>query len=347
VKICIIKDDIFLLHNPGVFHPESPERLEVLYGMLETEEMRELYAARTSRKAERGDITLNHSEAYFDRVAATAGLAQSFLDADTVTSEYSFDASLKAAGAVLLGIDLIMGGEYRTAFTLVRPPGHHAERARGMGFCLFNNVAIGARYAVKTYGLERILIIDWDLHHGNGTQASFYEEKSVLYFSTHQYPYYPGTGSLSEIGSGEGAGYTVNIPMSTGMEDVDYLRVFKLLLEPIADAYQPQLVLVSAGFDIHFNDPLGGMRVTPGGFAGMTKVVQQLADRHAGGRMLFTLEGGYNLEGLRDGVRAVIEQAAGARHSRTETFDIGGQNRGVDAVIHASKELLKGHWSFE
>jgi len=193
-------------------------------------------------------------------------------------------------------------------FALVRPPGHHAERDRAMGFCLFNNVAIGAHYALKNFPLQRILIVDWDVHHGNGTQNSFYEDPRVLYFSTHRYAFYPGTGAATEVGRGRGEGFTVNIPLSPGAGDPEYGIIFEKILKPVALEYQPQLILVSAGFDTHYNDPLGGMEVTERGFARMTQILMEIAAATAEGKLAFTLEGGYNFAAERRSVKAVIEE---------------------------------------
>jgi acetoin utilization deacetylase AcuC-like enzyme len=341
-KIGIFRNPIYLAHKTGPFHPESPQRLEAIYDMLEGEGVRELYDQFASRKAMRQEITLIHSDDHFNRVAATAGIPQSYLDADTQTSEDSFDAALHAAGAVLNGIDLILSGERKTVFTLVRPPGHHAERERAMGFCLFNNIAIGARYATEKYALERVLIVDWDLHHGNGTQNSFYDDHQVLYFSTHQYPYYPGTGDFEETGTGSGRGFSVNVPLDIGHGDGDFYRIFLKVLEPIATLYKPQLVLVSAGFDTHFDDPLGGMEMTPEGYASLAQVVQDIADKHAGGRLLLTLEGGYSLSGLRNSVRAIIEQLAGVAGASSAGK---GRKHSTDRIIETVVRVQREFWS--
>jgi acetoin utilization deacetylase AcuC-like enzyme len=189
----------------------------------------------------------------------------------------------------------------QSIFAFIRPPGHHAEHGHGMGFCLFNNVAIAAAYAKEKYGLERILIVDWDLHHGNGTQHAFYGDRSVLYFSSHQSPYYPGSGNFDQVGSSGGEGFTVNAPFPIGFGDEEYLSVYERILKPIALEYQPELVLVSAGFDPYFADPLGGMQVTAGGFGALAGLVKDIADKTCDGRVLLTLEGGYNPQGLRDG----------------------------------------------
>jgi acetoin utilization deacetylase AcuC-like enzyme len=341
-SIGIMRDDIFLSHHTGSYHPESSDRLRTLYAMIDGVDMTNHVKTLEPRRAERDEITLVHTESHFERVAATAGIPQSYLDADTQTSERSFDAALCAAGSVLKSVELLMTGSYEDPiFSLVRPPGHHAEAGRAMGFCLFNNIALGARYGLEEYGLKRILIVDWDLHHGNGTQSMFYDDPQVLYFSTHQYPYYPGTGSVHEIGEGAGRGHTVNVPLPPGRGDSDYIRIFQNILAPIAETYKPELVLVSAGFDTHFNDPLGGMSVSPAGFAHLAGIVQDLAQRHAGGRLLLTLEGGYHLQGLADSVRAVIKQLSGVH-----TPDLPGQraDRLTERIIEEVRKVHRDFW---
>ncbi|MFN3920861.1 MAG: histone deacetylase, partial [Caldimicrobium sp.] len=233
------------------------------------------------------------------------------LDPDTSTNEYSFEAALFAVGAQKKALELLLKDTFNYAFALVRPPGHHAEPERAMGFCLFNNVALAAHYAKKYFGLKRILIIDFDLHHGNGTQKSFYEDPEVLFFSTHQYPYYPGTGNYTEIGAKEGKGYTINIPLKSGSGDDDFIFIYKELLTPIALQYKPQIILVSAGFDALVGDPLGGLKLTLEGLSVLISIIKEIAEKTAQGKILFTLEGGYNLQNLSEGVARVIKTLVG------------------------------------
>jgi acetoin utilization deacetylase AcuC-like enzyme len=248
--------------------------------------------------ATRADLQAVHVPEHVEAVAASADREFTSFDPDTLASRSSFEVASLAAGGCLALVDAVLGGEVANGFAFVRPPGHHATPRRAMGFCLFNNVAIAAAHALLGHRLSRILIVDWDLHHGNGTQEAFYQHKGVLYFSTHQFPYYPGTGALRESGAGPGEGYTVNVPLGPGLGDADYVAVFERVLRPIAEAFSPQLVLVSAGFDAYGGDPLGAMRLTPEGFAALTRIVLGIAARHAGGRAVFALEGGYNLSGL-------------------------------------------------
>jgi acetoin utilization deacetylase AcuC-like enzyme len=247
-----------------------------------------------------------HSSSYIQAIKETSGKERIQLDPDTATSARSYEVALLAAGGLLKAIDLVMEGKINNGFALVRPPGHHAEASRAMGFCLFNNVAVGAEYLVKKFGMKRILILDWDLHHGNGTQHSFYSRKDILYFSTHQFPHYPGTGHWEETGQDKGTGFTVNVPFSGGKTDEDYLFIFKKILSPIVSEYKPEFILISAGFDIYKADPLGGMQVTAEGFGALTSELMTLAHEFSEDRILFTLEGGYDLQGLQEGVKQVL-----------------------------------------
>lgn len=310
MKTGIVKDERYKEHSMGAFHVESPQRLEVIYCMVE-EEISFPYQEIKPRLAQEEEITMIHSSSYVNYIKSTSGKQRFILDPDTATSARSYEVALLAVGGLLKAVDLIMAGEIQNGFALIRPPGHHAEASRAMGFCLFNNVAIAAQYLRKKYKLNRILIVDWDLHHGNGTQHSFYERNDVLYFSTHQYPHYPGTGYWDETGKNSGEGYTVNVPLSSGKTDEDYLFIFRQLLSPITSAYKPQFILVSAGFDIHQNDPLGGMRVSNQGFAALTLELLLLAHKFCQDRILFTLEGGYDLQGLKEGVKQVLLSLGG------------------------------------
>ncbi len=251
------------------------------------------------------EIALLHDTGYVRRVEATSG-HEVPLDPDTTACPDSWMAAKLAVGGVLECVDHVVSGKNRNAFAFVRPPGHHAEKDRAMGFCLFNNSAIGAEYALKHHGLKKVLIMDYDVHHGNGTQHAFYDRRDVFYISTHRYPFYPGTGSRREEGAGEGRGYTRNIPFAGGEGDHEYLMAFDREVLPVAEDFAPELVIVSAGYDAHRLDPLGGMNVTAEGFARMTEGLIRVARKTAGGRILLVLEGGYSLEGLSDSVRACL-----------------------------------------
>jgi len=345
-KTGIVRDKRYLEHDTGGYHVENPQRLVHIYRALD--EIDSPLEEITPRPATREEITAVHDPEYVDRIAATAGKEARHLDADTVTSSKTYEVVLLASGGLLAAIDAVMD-DVDNAFALVRPPGHHAERNRAMGFCIFNNVAIGAQYARSQHGLERVLIVDWDLHHGNGTQKTFYEDPHVLYFSTHQYPYYPGTGHYTEIGEGAGKGYTVNCPLSPGYGDADYANILRHCLRPIAVAYRPQLILVSAGFDIYRQDPLGGMAVTEEGFARLIDIIMDVADSVCEGRLVVTLEGGYHLDGQARSVKEVVKRMAGEsaldRDSREEQED--KEYPHVRGLVQIIQETLRDFWQWD
>ncbi len=344
-KTGIVKDARYLEHITSDHHPENHHRLKVIYEMLEDKEMAGKFLEISPRFATMDELELSHSPDYISRVAATADKSHTMLDPDTHTSPKSFDAAKLAVGGTLELIDRVMTKEIDNGFALVRPPGHHAECDRGMGFCLFNNIAIMARYAILKHSLKRILIVDWDLHHGNGTQNAFYNDPRVLYFSTHQFPHYPGTGRLAETGIGEGEGYTVNVPLPGGQGDLDYLQIFERVLRPIALQLNPQLIMVSAGFDIYFKDPLGGMNVTPKGFALLTRLLLDIANKSCGGKILFTLEGGYHLDGLRESVQSVLMELKGESLLPKEKEDNKDAiSTSIDQVIDRVVNIHKASW---
>jgi len=342
----IVRDNRYMDHVANTYHPESHQRLEVLYGMLQETEMKGKFIEVQPRMATREELELIHVPRYIQLVASTAGQACTMLDPDTYACSKSYETAKLAAGGTLVAVDRVLGGELDNAFAFVRPPGHHAESNRAMGFCLFNNVAIAAGYALKTHKLRKALIIDWDLHHGNGTQHSFYERADVLYFSTHQFPYYPGTGYVNEVGSGTGKGFTVNVPLSPGPGDAEYMQIFEDILEPIAMEYKPDIVFVSAGFDIYYQDPLGGMQVTPEGFANLAKIVLEFAKETCKGKVVFVLEGGYHLDGLRDSVKDVLKTMRGdiLAGGRDENIREGVDHRMIDDIIKKVKEAQKPFW---
>ncbi|MBU0482038.1 MAG: histone deacetylase [Proteobacteria bacterium] len=344
----IMRDQRFLEHDPGFNHVESPDRLEAIYRGLDQRITGEGFVFPELEMASEETLALIHTPDHIARVAATAGRPFESLDPDTGTSAGSYDAARLAAGAVVQGCRMLSAGEADAVFALVRPPGHHAEADRAKGFCLFNNVAVGAASAIHDLGLERVLIIDWDLHHGNGTQHSFYDTDQVLYFSTHMFPYYPGTGALQEIGSGKGRGFNVNVPLSGGQSDSSYAAIFNDVLTPIARQYKPEMILVSAGYDIYVEDPLGTMAVSDAGFGYMTRVVRTLADELCGGRLLLTLEGGYNLKGLRDGVLASLGELSGTEFLegiRNRVDVLGGAHFGNGRLPDGALEILRREFS--
>lgn len=299
---------LFIEHETGPFHPESPERLKAIVSRLRETGLIGKLEPIEPLPADLSWIETVHDPSYVGSVQATCpaeGIAH--LDPDTLVSPKSFDAARLAVGAVLAAVDAVVEGRVQRAFCAVRPPGHHALPGRAMGFCLFNNVAIGARYAQRKHGLARILIVDFDVHHGNGTQAVFYDDPSVLFFSTHQFPHYPGTGKAEERGAGDGMGTTINAPLSPGAGGADILGAFDSLLAPAVESFRPEIVLVSAGFDGHMDDPLARFELTEEDYGEITKRIVSLSEKHAKGRVVSVLEGGYNLSALARSVEAHIQ----------------------------------------
>lgn len=302
MKVGFVYHADFLKHDTGS-HPENAGRLVAIMNGLEKTGLIDSLIRIEPILANIEQIRYIHSSDYIQMVKDFSSIGMP-LDPDTPTSEHSFKTALLAAGGVIAAVDAVIGG-LDSVFALVRPPGHHAEPDRGMGFCLFNNVAIAARYA-QAQGLEKVLIVDWDVHHGNGTQKAFYEDDSVLYFSIHQSPHFPGTGKINEIGSGKGEGFTINVPLPQGADDADFLYVFEKVLIPAARQFRPDIILVSAGQDGHRDDPLAGMNLTSEGYALMTGVVRFLAEELSGGRLILALEGGYNHKALADSVISIF-----------------------------------------
>jgi len=304
-KPVVVIDQGYLKHLPGESHPERPERIQVLLDLAGGLD-RQHFQVVAPKAATRTDVELVHGADHVRQVESTSTVNRYALDGDTITCRDSFAVSLLAVGGFLTVLDMLAAKESTNGFALVRPPGHHALRNHAMGFCLFNTMAIGAEYLKRTHGAKKILIMDWDVHHGNGTQDAFYDDPTVLFISTHQYPYYPGSGAVNEIGAGAGEGYTINIPLPAGCADTEYLQVFEHIVVPAAERFQPEWILVSAGFDSHRRDPLGGMDVTEEGFGAMARILLSLAARFADARIAFLLEGGYDLAGLRNSVGAVL-----------------------------------------
>ncbi|MBI2568516.1 MAG: histone deacetylase [Candidatus Schekmanbacteria bacterium] len=309
VDVLVVTEERMVDHDPGEGHPERPDRLRVVLDSLREAPITSV-RERAAVAAEVESLRAVHQPAYIDSVLAQRGRVAHF-DPDTVTSPRSVDAALLAAGGAIAAVDAVLAGKASAAFALGRPPGHHAERDRAMGFCFFNNVAIAARHALTQRGLERILIVDWDVHHGNGTQQAFYDSPQVLVFNAHRYPFYPGTGALAEVGAEAGLGFTVNAPLPPELADGDYAALFDRVLGPLGARYDPELVLVSAGFDAHRRDPLADMNVSTEGFAYLAAIVCAIAAECCGGKVVFVLEGGYDLIGLTTSIRAVLEVATG------------------------------------
>ncbi len=344
-RTAVFKHELFLAHDPGYGHVESPDRLRAIYQALDQAPLRQHLLFPEFGPASEEVLALNHTRDHIRRVKATSGKPFEVLDPDTQTSPHSYEAACLAAGAVVTAVAMVVAGECDNAFALVRPPGHHAEADHTSGFCLFNNVAVAARYGLERLGLQRLLIVDWDIHHGNGTQHAFYDTDQVLYFSTHQYPFFPGSGGLGEVGSGKGEGYTVNVPLQGGQDDLAFARIFNELLVPIARQYQPECLIVSAGYDIYAGDPLGTMGVTAAGFGYLTQVLVELANELCQGRLVLALEGGYALEGLASGVLASLAALAGTGELATEQVAAFRNAAGPLRALEQARAAAKKYWT--
>lgn len=334
----LISSDRFTHHLTPPGHPERPERAEALRRVARS------WAAAghtlvEPAPAEEAMLCRVHDAGYVAAIRATAGHAVR-LDPDTSTSPESYDVARLAAGAAVNGAAHVLATPGESAIAFVRPPGHHAERAAAMGFCLFNSVAVAASWA-RAEGVGRVAIVDFDVHHGNGTQAMFYDDPSVLFVSSHQYPYYPGTGGAAEVGTGAGAGFTVNLPLEAGAGDADLDEVFRAVAVPVLDAFAPDLVLVSAGFDAHASDPLGGFRMTPDGFANLARLIGGVAARHAGGRVVYVTEGGYDIDGLTASLNAVIGVVAAGD---SPDVAVGGDRSRGRASVAAARAAQTPFW---
>jgi acetoin utilization deacetylase AcuC-like enzyme len=334
-----VYDPLYLEHGTHG-HPEEPARLQALVSHLkEAVVLREL-AEIKARDATPPDLELVHSPDLIERVRSAARAGGAWLDPDTYVVSRSYEAALRAAGGLLAATDAVLDGEVTSVFCLVRPPGHHATRDRAMGFCLFNNVAIAAAHALERRGLERVAIVDFDVHHGNGTQEAFYAEPRVLYASTHQYPFYPGSGNWRETGAGPGEGTTVNLPLPFGCGRVEYLQAYRDVVAPLVRRFQPQMLFVSAGFDAHFADPLAQMRLDTRGYYEIASLLKALADELCEGRIVYTLEGGYDHTALACSVRACIDSLLGNDLAEDPLGDapaVAGLN--IDALLTAVKRV--------
>lgn len=317
-KTGFVYGDIYLKHDTGAGHPERADRLAAIVARLKQQHLLSELVMIEPAAASVEWITTIHAPEYVERVKNHCRAGTGYVDTpDAPASTNSYDVALMAAGGLLSAVDVVMEGKVRNAFCAVRPPGHHSLRNRAMGFCLFNNVAIAARYIQKKHKLARVLIVDWDVHHGNGTQAAFYDDPTVFYFSVHLSPFYPGTGHANETGEGKGVGFTLNVPLRAGCGDADYKKAFEERLKPAAAAFKPDFVLISAGFDAAKGDLLGRMNITPEGYAELTRIVKEIAEQYSKGRIVSTLEGGYTLEALAASVEAhlcvLMESKAAAK----------------------------------
>jgi acetoin utilization deacetylase AcuC-like enzyme len=344
----LLHDPMFLEHRApdrhGLFgHPERPERLEAIVACLENDGILDRLVTVRPPAATEEQLAAVHDGQHLHSIRAFAEeQGGGFIDPDTYAIPASYGIALHAAGAAIHGVDLVLDHQVTRAFALARPPGHHAMRARAMGFCLFNSIAAAAARA-RARGLERILVIDWDVHHGNGTQEIFFSDPGVLYLSTHQWPLYPGSGVVHETGEGKGRGATVNVPLPAATGDDGYRCVFEQVVVPVARRFAPELILISAGYDAHADDPLAGMNVSTAGFAAMARVVTGLADELCDGKLVASLEGGYNLGALADSVLETLAAFAGEKSRREgeEHRPAGKEHRPAERSAGGAAEVVE------
>lgn len=306
-KLGIVYHPDFFIHDKPT-HPEKKERLQAILSLLRIEDLFGKLEQLAPVPATVEEVERVHTADHISHIRSLCQMHKQQVDADTYLVPQSYDVALLSAGAALTAMRAVMRGKLDVCFSLGRPPGHHAEPRRAMGFCLFNNIAIAARMAQEEFNLKRILILDWDVHHGNSTQKVFYQDDSVLFISVHQNPAFPGTGHIMETGAGAGEGYNVNIPLPPGCGDSHYSRVFTEIIRPLADRYQPELLMISAGQDSYHDDPLASMRVSYGGFAEMARHAKEIAEQYCGGKTVLTLEGGYHLRGQAEAFVTVMSE---------------------------------------
>ncbi len=334
LKVGIVRDERYLEHKTGHMHPDHPNRLKAVYQMLDTDFPSGLIHVRPE-PATLEHLELVHTPAYIDKVLKTADHKLTSLDPDTPASEKTYLAAWLAVGGCLKGLEALLSGQCHVCFPLVRPPGHHALPDRAGGFCIFNNLGITARFAMNQHGFQRILIVDWDTHHGNGLSDLFYGEKEVLYLSTHDTGLYPHTGDWVETGKGEGEGYTINIPVPAALEDQEILFLYQEILVPVMRRYAPELILVPAGFDAHYQDPVGRSRLTEAFFRRLTHLILNLRSEVNDPPILLALEGGYDPQALASCVREVLKALTGEGHQ--ESLSGEGTKRAAELVQKARK----------
>lgn len=343
-KIGIVYHADYLIHTQGQ-HPERKERLEHIIAALDDSSMTQNIKMVEPVPAEVGEISVIHDLSYVQSIEEACRSGKSYLDMDTYIVPESYRIALLSAGGALTGMRMVMAENPRKVFVLNRPPGHHAERNRAMGFCLFNNVAIAAAAAGREYGLKRIAIVDWDVHHGNGTQHSFEEDPGILFISTHQSPAYPGTGNLHEVGKGNGVGFTVNIPLPAGCGDREYALFFEHVILPVIDQYKPELLIISAGHDAYQRDPLASMSLTHRGYYYMAEVLAAAAERWTGGKVLLCLEGGYHLQGQAGAVLQVLNAMGQWNLPVTERSPDLEPGRHVQQRLEEVLAIQKQYWN--
>jgi acetoin utilization deacetylase AcuC-like enzyme len=340
----IFRDSRCLNHLTDDGHPEHPRRLAAVYDMLDQGNRHRRCPSIPFSPAELDDLLLVHAPEYIERVAATESWDFGLIGPETPASAGSYLAARLAVGAVLEATRQVVSGRLQNAFALVRPPGHHAERSRAMGYCLFNNAAIAAAFARRRLEVPRVLLFDWDVHHGNGTQHIFERDPTVLFFSIHQYPHFPKTGYFTETGIGPGEGYTVNVPLPRGYGDGEYTALMEGILMPVARVFCPDLLIVSAGFDLHRGDPLGGMNLTETGFASMTRCLMNIAEQCCGGKMVLVLEGGYEPEILAASVLAVVDELSGQTCTDPAIVSAAGSSKKIRHIMNRCVQVQQRFW---
>jgi acetoin utilization deacetylase AcuC-like enzyme len=344
--LIIIKDDRFTQHLENVPHLENAGRVKAIQSVFNNPSLKGKWIEAIPRLASVEELALVHTSDHIERIAQSSGKPLASFDLDTQTTAKSYDVARLGVGSVFSLLDEIWSGKAGRGFACIRPPGHHAEPDKAMGFCLFNNVALGARYLKENYSVGRVMIVDIDVHHGNGIQSAFYNTDDVLYVSLHQFPFYPGTGNFGEVGQGKGEGYTVNVPLGKGHGNRDFAGIIYYLLNPLAEEYHPEIILVSCGFDLYQHDRLGGMYVTPEGYALMTFFLLDIAQKVCDGRIAFIMEGGYSLKGIREcGLRVMQElcEVPTLTRDRIEKVTRNASKRlsAIEKVIEIQKKYWK------
>ena len=343
--VLVVKDERYTHHLENVPHIESPRRVQAMHEALQDPSLQGKWIDLKPRAATEEELAWVHTKEYIQRVAQSAGKELTSFDLDTQATTRSYEAACLGVGGVFTLLDEIVSGKGKRGFACIRPPGHHAEADKAMGFCLFNNIALGARYLKERHGMKKVMIIDIDLHHGNGTQAAFYDTDEVLYVSSHHFPSYPGTGKWGEVGSGKGEGFTINIPLGKGQRDEDFARIVYFLLNPVAQAYQPEMILISCGFDLYEHDRLGAMRVTPEGYGLITFFLLAVAEKVCRGRIAFIMEGGYSLRGIRECGFRVMQELCGVSNMDGKKLDrvLGSSPRKVPS-LQKVMEVHSKYW---
>jgi acetoin utilization deacetylase AcuC-like enzyme len=344
-QVCVVKDQRFSRHLEGVLHLENARRIQAFESIMKDPSLSGRWLEVMPRLATTQELSWVHTSGHIQQVAQSAGKKLTTFDLDTQTTSLSYATALLAVGGVFNLVDRIWKNKTKRGFAFVRPPGHHAEPDRAMGFCLFNNIALGARYLLERCGAKKVMVVDIDAHHGNGTQRAFYDTDEVLYVSMHQFPAYPGTGNFGETGTGRGEGFTVNVPLGKGQGDNDFGRIVHFLVRPLAETYQPDMMLVSCGFDLYMHDRMGGMRVSPLGYALISALLLEIAETNCNGRIAFIAEGGYSMKGIRQCGLSVMQTLCNVSSMKKSKIDrIKHSPPSRFSVLRKVLEIQKKYW---